>query len=329
MLKNPVEGYFVVSLDDLIFEVKGVVHPRDRIIAYVRYVPDAGGERRGYRKLCNLNERESYLKKYFPYYLWYSKAHERVLQSVPKNMVKSILNPIDYLNHMRKKKTKKTKLSDATIQLADQLTSITGIRTFNIGVTGSQLANVATESSDIDLIIYGVKSCRRFYDRIKEMFDFVPRLTRYSGETLDAHVKFRWENLAEYHSILREIENRKVLQGFFGSYQFFIRLVKKPSEVREDYGMLLTKMRKSCVIDCRVLDVTNSIFTPCEYIVESFDNPEIKRLVSYRGRFTEQVSSGSSVRAKGRLEDVTDTRTGESYQQVVLGEDSTDFLIPI
>ena len=59
------------------------------------------------------------------------------------------------------------------------------------------------------------------------------------------------------------------------------------------------------------------------------DLPKLKQLVSYRGRFTEQVSSGMSVRAKGRLENVLDSSTGENYQQLVLGENSSDYLIPI
>ena len=62
--------------------------------------------------------------------------------------------------------------------------------------------------------------------------------------------------------------------------------------------------------------------------MESSDFPKLRQIVSYRGRFTEQVSIGQSVNAKGRLERVIDTSTDESYQQLVLGENSTDFMIP-
>jgi len=69
-LNEPIEGWFVITYDDLIFEVKGVIHPRNRIIAYVRYVPDIDGERGGHRKVYNLHEREVFLKEKFPDYLW-------------------------------------------------------------------------------------------------------------------------------------------------------------------------------------------------------------------------------------------------------------------
>ena len=36
---SPIEGHFLVTEDGLIFEVKGVIHPEERIIAYLRYAP--------------------------------------------------------------------------------------------------------------------------------------------------------------------------------------------------------------------------------------------------------------------------------------------------
>ncbi len=37
--KEAIEGYFLTTKDNLIFDVKGIAHPSDRIIAFVRYVP--------------------------------------------------------------------------------------------------------------------------------------------------------------------------------------------------------------------------------------------------------------------------------------------------
>jgi predicted nucleotidyltransferase len=80
---------------------------------------------------------------------------------------------------------------------------------------------------------------------------------------------------------------------------------------------------------CVIKDDCESIFTPCVYIVESSNNADLRRLVSYRGRFTEQVTTGMSVSTGGRLERVVDTTTGDCFQQLVLGENSTDYLLPI
>jgi predicted nucleotidyltransferase len=39
------EGDFVESKDGWVFDVKGLVHPLDGVIAFVRYVPDEQGDR--------------------------------------------------------------------------------------------------------------------------------------------------------------------------------------------------------------------------------------------------------------------------------------------
>ncbi len=318
-----VEGYFVKTSDNLIFEVKGVVHPHDRIIAYVRYVPNLDSS---FRKIYDLREREEYLSDGFLEYLWFSKTHGRILQAVPHKKIVQVLDPVEHMNHIR---NDKSALSIATSNLVELLLDITGIDRMEIGVTGSQLVGVATETSDIDLVVYGESTCRKFYKRLRKNFDKIPNLGRYEGELLDAHVSFRWGNLTEHHELLHRIECAKILQGVFESHQFFIRLVKSPQDIGEIFGQIITENLKTREVQCSVIKDRNSIFTPCTYQVESLDLPKLKQLVSYRGRFTEQVSSGMSVRARGRLENVSDSSTGENYQQLVLGENSSDYLVPI
>ena len=318
-----VEGYFIKTSDNLIFEVKGVVHPHDRIIAYVRYVPNLDSS---FRKIYDLREREEYLSNGFLGYLWFSKTHGRILQAVPHNKIVRVFNPIEHMNQIR---NDKSALSIATSNLVDLLLDNTGIDRLEIGVTGSQLIGVATETSDIDLVVYGESTCRKFYKRLRKNFDKIPRLERYEGELLDAHVLFRWGNLPEYQELLHRIESTKILQGVFESHQFFIRLVKRPQDVGENFGQIMTENLKTREVQCSVIKDRNSIFTPCIYQVESLNLPKLKQLVSYRGRFTEQVSSGMSVRARGRFENVIDSKTGENYQQLVLGENPSDYLVPI
>ena len=323
MEEKLVEGYFIKTSDNLIFEVKGVVHPHDRIIAYVRYVPNLDSS---FRKIYDLREREEYLSNGFLGYLWFSKTHGRVLQAVPHKKIVQVLDPIEHIDQIR---NDKSALSIATTNLVELLLDITGIDRTEIGVTGSQLVGVATETSDIDLVVYGESTCRKFYNRLRKKFDKIPGLERYEGELLDAHVLFRWGDLTEQQELLHRIESAKILQGVFESHQFFIRLVKRPQDVGEIFGQIVTENLKTREVHCSVINNRNSIFTPCTYQVESLDLPKLKQLVSYRGRFTEQVSSDMSVRARGRLENVIDSSTSENYQQLVLGESPSDYLIPI
>lgn len=327
MLEKLVEGYFIKTLDNLIFEVKGVVHPKDRVIAYVRYVPDTASSESTprYRKIYDLDEREEYLKKNHPEYLWFSETHGRILQAVPHERVIQILDPVE---HMTKIRENSSTLSVTTSSLVDLLLEYTDIDRRNIGVTGSQLVGVAGETSDIDLIVFGNSTCHKFYRRLNESYDKIPGIERYQGELLNEHVKFRWGDLVLYQNHLSEIEKKKILQGVFKTHQFFIRLVKHRQDIDENFGQMVSKNLGIIEVQCKITDDQDSIFTPCIYQAESCDFPELKQIVSYRGRFTEHVSKGKFVIVRGRLESVVDMSIGESHQQLVLGENSSDYMIP-
>jgi predicted nucleotidyltransferase len=328
--ENLVEGYFIITSDNLVFEVKGVVHPKDRIIAYLRYVPEENQKESGlrYRKIYDLSRREDYLKSNYPEYLWFSKVHGRIVQSVAREKIVTVLSPLEYLAHTKKRGRTRSELQEATNALVKKLVHWNGISWMDIGVTGSQLLGIATEKSDIDLVVYGKAACRKFYDNMSDNYNKIQGVKPYSGDLLDAHLTFRWGELVRYHDILGKIESKKVLQGLFNGHEFFIRLVKRPNETDEYYGKMQYEMMDYYRTCCIVKDDSDSIFTPCVYTVESSGNRNLKRLVSYRGRFTEQITKGMSARVKGRLERVTDTTTGDSFQQLVLGENSTDYLLP-
>jgi predicted nucleotidyltransferase len=164
---------------------------------------------------------------------------------------------------------------------------------------------------------------------LSKNFNRIEGIRPYYGDFLNSHVKFRWRNLVKYRDTLEKIESGKILQGLFNGHEFFIRLVKRPEEIDEYYGKMRYEMMDYYRAHCIIKDDSDSIFTPCVYVVESSDNVDLRRLVSYRGRFTEQVTIGMSVSAKGRLERVTDTTTGDCFQQLVLGENSNDYLLPI
>jgi predicted nucleotidyltransferase len=327
LLESLVEGYFVKTLDNLIFEVKGIVHPNDRIIAYVRYVPNIVSSETisGFRKIYDLYEREEYLKKYHSEYLWFSEAHGRILQAVPHKKVMQILNPVSHMVQIRENSSA---LAVATSNLVDLLLEYTGISRQNIGVTGSQLVGVARETSDIDLVVFGKTTCDKFYRKLSESYDKIPGIERYQGELLNEHVKFRWGDLVTYQDSLREIERKKILQGVFRGHQFFIRLVKYRQDVSERFGQKVSKNLRTAEVQCKITDDRNSIFTPCSYQVKSSELSELIQIVSYRGRFTEHVLTNQFVNVRGRLESVVDKSTGERYQQLVLGEDSSDYMMP-
>jgi len=327
------EGFFIITKDELIFEVKGNVHPSNRVIAYLRYVPDENGQRSGagqkrYTKIYDIEKRNSFLEVYHPEYLWFDPFRKRSMQSVPNDHVAFVLNPIDGLRQLRDHGAHLTLLEENTIELADTLIDISGIPSDAIGVTGSQLVRLATSKSDIDLVVYGESNCKSVFHALKEKRDTLPKLKQYSRDLLERHVEFRWGASTPWKDWLLQAEKDKVLQGLFGGYEFFIRLVKYPDEMRWKYEERFHHYIKHDTFRCLIVDDSQSIFTPCEYQVSCESEPDLRRIVSFRGRYTEHVSSGMYVETKGRLERV-DFSQGHSELHLILGETSNDYLIPV
>ena len=330
---QPIEGFFLVTKDDLIFEVKGNVHPKDRIIAYLRYVPTETGDRLAidgtkYKKIYDLLEREEYLEKNFPNYLWNDSVHGRIVQAVNNSDVAFVLNPVDFLRQLRDSGIPLSPLQEASLGLAEILVNNLDLSWENLGLTGSQLTGLATLNSDIDLIVYGDSAGKKFYRSLRKKFDSISNICRYSGSDLDSHVDFRWSSSLQKDQ-LKEIEASKVLQGIYNSYEFFIRIVKLSEEAGYNYGNLKFDGHGSLSVHCKIIDDSDAIFTPCYYVVECEQYPKLTKLVSYRGRFTEQVIRGMAVGAMGRLESVRSSEGNDLYLQLVMGESPDDFLLPI
>ncbi|MHA1958842.1 MAG: hypothetical protein ACW99U_01325 [Candidatus Thorarchaeota archaeon] len=334
MTTHPVEGYFIVTDDDLVFEVKGIIHPEDRVIAYLRYVPDSAGDRlsstgMGYRKVYELPDRADYLTKNHPEYLWFDDVRNRILQTVPNDKIAYVLNPIDELRSLRDRGEHLSSLQTASIDFARRLVECSGIQWNCIGMTGSQLIGFDIEKSDIDLVVYGAQCGLKIYSTLRYNFELISEIERYSGEKLDSLVSFRWGASNRWWKTLREIESEKVLQGLFRSNDFFIRIVEMPEEQDHKYGDTRYQDRGRVTVRCTIADDSTSIFTPCFYKVSSDKIPELLVLTSYRGRFTEHVHSGMFVEAEGRLEMVDQVGSHGFYFQLVLGEDPDDYLIPV
>lgn len=330
---QPIEGFFLVTKEDLIFEVKGNVHPKNRIVAYLRYVPIKTGDRLAidgtkYKKIYNLIEREEYLEKNYPKYLWNDSVHGRIVQAVNNSDVAFVLNPIDFLRQLRDSGIHLNPLQEVSLRLAKILITNTDLSWENIGLTGSQLTGLTTLKSDIDLVVYGDSAGKIFYRSLKENFDSISDICRYSGSALENHVEFRWSSGLQKNK-LKDIEASKVLQGIYNSYEFFIRIVKLSEEVGYNYGNLRFEGHGSMTVQCQIIDDSESIFTPCYYSVECEQHPKLTKLVSYRGRFTEHVKRGMIVEAKGRLESVLTIEGDALFLQLVMGESPDDFLIPI
>ena len=103
-----IEGDFIETKENsLLFDVKGLLHPPDRKICFLRYCLDPMGDRKKegkcYKKVYSLHERYSYLKNNFPEYIFFSEQIDSELQGVKNENIKKIYSPREYFNELNKK----------------------------------------------------------------------------------------------------------------------------------------------------------------------------------------------------------------------------------
>ena len=332
MQGNVIEGDFLEVNNGDIFEIRGLVHPSDGYIAYARYVRSEDGDRETkdgctYRKLSTLPEKMRYAQAKTASYLHFDTTKDRVVQIVPRNDIVRVLNPVEYLRELLECGAV-SNLEQDIIDFATKLSTKTGVSLDNMGIIGSNLAGLGHSSSDIDLIVYGYDTGRKLYAEMKEIFSgHDDELERYSGRELTEHSQLRWgkrENMA----VLETLEEQKVLQGYFRSRDFFIRLVPNESDVRIQYGDYITKSSGLVNITCKIIDDYKAIFTPCEYSVECDNDPFLTKIVGYQSRFTESAREGTNVRVFGKLESLISRHYG-FHKQIVLGGHSSNTLLPI
>jgi len=343
--KQPIEGFFLTTKEGLIFDVKGVVHPPDRIIAYLRYIPAALVEkntskerRRNYFKVYLLEEREKELKRRFPWYLYPSKCLGGTIQAVPHEQILRIHDPTEKFQKLAQSSSSKLDpLLKCCLDLGLTICSGAKIPLANMGVSGSVLVNLHTKHSDIDLVVYGSNEGRRVYELMTQLCSQMTRiegLTFYHEQELRKLYRFRsFSTPISYEDFVR-VETKKVLQGLYKGYDFYIRLVCKPEDIGLKFGDQCYQDCGDVVLKARLANDTERFFTPCRYVIEDaiILSPPIHRLnieviESFRGRFCEAARVGDQVRVRGKLEQVTDKKTERKWYRVLVGRDHKDFMV--
>lgn len=329
------EGDFIEDKNNLIFDVKGLIHPSDRVIAYLRYYPDVEGERtrkngKKYRKVYSLEDREKYLRKHFPEYIYFDSIFGVELEGVLRTEILKVYKPDDRLQNLLKRGAS-DHLEKNIILFTETLHEESKIPMNKMGVSGSVLVDLTKPSSDIDIIVYGEKNCRDAYDTLRNLFNKKNSpIKAYNEEELRKLYNFRVKDTLMSYSAFLFSEKRKCMSGEINGKDFFMRFLKEPSEISERYGDTNYVSLNNARIEGLVLDDKEAIFTPCKYIIEhnktlKGDAPRISEIVSFRGRFCDQVREKERFIAQGKIEKVI--TKGESYYRLLLGGGKEDFLI--
>jgi len=329
------EGDFIETSEGLIFDVKGMVHPPDRVIAYLRYFPSESGsrERLGvrYQKVYDLSARAKLLRKRWPQYLYRDPIFNRQFQAVPLGDITKHYLPTDKLTQLRRAKGPDN-LQQAAIDLTGILAKEARVPVSKIGVSGSILVDLHRSKSDLDIVLYGASIARKCYRGLQRLLSarsdgFHPYTKK---ELYSLYVQRKQRASMPFEAFVRH-ERPKLLQGKFTGIDYFIRCVREWDECKEDYGDKRYQPAGRATVRAMIGDDTDSIFTPCSYRLINLESsrrrPEPSQIVSLRGRFCEQAHKHERVRARGTLERVVDGRRAES--RLIIGEHPRDYLMVV
>jgi predicted nucleotidyltransferase len=331
------EGDLVETKNNVIFDVKGLVHPPDKIIAFPRFIPSPTGTRRSrkelYGKIYNLAERFKYLNENMPELVFHDPVFDENLCEIPNDLVKRHYQPSQRLRRLRFS-NQISELERKALQLASFLREVAHIPWDAIGISGSILVNLYTPTSDIDPVVYGIDNCRKAYAALEQLLKkrdspFKP----YSPKELAALFDFRSKDTSMSFEDFTRVESRKAFQGKYEKTDFFVRFVKNNHEIREQYGDVRYKNCGYAKISATIEDDSDAMFTPCTYklgnsvLVEGPKLGTISEIVSFRGRFCVQAKRGEAVIAQGKVEQVINKKENKENYRIILGNNPSDYMI--
>jgi predicted nucleotidyltransferase len=331
------EGDLIKTENHVIFDVKGLVHPPDKLIAFPRYIPSPKGTRGSqkdlYGKIYSFSERFKFLEQNMPDLIVHDPVFDETLCEVPVDTVEEHFEPVEKLRLLRTSKELGA-LERKALQLAEALKEAAAIPWSAIGISGSVLVGLYTPMSDIDPVVYGVENCRRAYAALEALLkDDASKFKPYSREELQALFDFRSKDTIMSFEDFARVERRKAFQGMFDGTDYFIRFVKNWRQVTEQYGDVCYKNNGYAKITATIADDSEALFTPCTYRIENVKVAEgaklepIREIVSFRGRFCEQARKGEAVTAQGKVERVTDKRNAKAYYHIILGNKPSDYMV--
>jgi predicted nucleotidyltransferase len=310
-----IESFYIETQEGLFFAVKGFVHPPDRVVGVLRYVPDAeqgerikGGE--AYRRLYHFPEQEQLLQSTFPEYLQYDPVFQVRLQSVPRSCVHRVYDP-----RVRAVELSETQQFEPVLAEAADFISVLKLRAdvpiSAIGISGSILIGMQRATSDLDISVFGMQSCWKVYRALASLLESesVSDLRHLDESGIVELYAQRAPDTQMEFGAFAELERKKVCQGSFKNRPYFIRFLKEPCEMDEEYGDIRYCPIGRATIEARVDDDQDAIFTPCRYLVsevQTLEGPDmaIDEIVSFRGRFCEQARVGDYISAAGMIERV-------------------------
>jgi predicted nucleotidyltransferase len=286
-----IEGDYVYVLGLGVLAVKGVAHPPGTVVAF----PKIGSG-------MDLEEAYCYLQDQFPGFLLFDDHSGQVLPQIPRKSIKMVYSAREGLRQLRPR----DELTERALELAALFADAAGIATTQVGVSGSILLNNYRPDSDIDLVIVDPDG-REVAGALREL--------RERGVTRPVTEEFSRDLASKRRGSVMSLrawirhEARKVLYGVYRGVVYSAKLVPSPKIYWEPYGSARWRELGHALVRGVVTDSKRGTYTPMSIgisVEQVVEGPEAAwragEAVSFRSRFSEQVTEGEEFEACGRVE---------------------------
>jgi len=333
---------YLITPEGFIFAVIGNLHPADRVIGYLKYVPDEfgkwGRDRQRFRRALqhynvpSVLDSMRFLASKAPQYLFESSVDNVTLPAVPTDAIVEHLRPEERLLRLQTTEHH-DELEDKALRLVRLISEEANVPAKFMGVTGSILARIHDPAfSDIDLVVYGLDNTLRVRNFLCEPSGAVGRL---SGASLEKWITERVNSTPLTRQNAIDLLGRKWNIGLFGDTEFSVHAVHTEVEISKRYGD--ERYVPLGIVDAtaKAIDTKESMFMPAVYGVDSVDLKgkfpacTVGRIVSFEGLYADIAKEGDQVSCRGKLERV-ESSSGIEHRIVVGSPEArgADFILP-
>lgn len=314
---------FIYTTDDLFFATTTYLHPNDRILSFLRYIPDLNGDRSlNSKKYIKVDSKKAYdfLGTNYPDYLFDCDITGVQMMGVPNEKIEKVLQPTERLNEIMESE-ERNPLFKKVVKLADTFHDHTGLSYNKMGVSGSILPGLYIENaSDIDFVIYGLKNHRMIMKSFAEIKETNGVLKAVGEDYWQKLYKKRIIDSSLSYDEFRWYESRKHNRGLIDGTLFDILQTRDWDEISGTYGKTKYSPMGTVEIECTVSDAIAAYDNPAVYKVEDVTvlnglEVPINEVASYTHTYSGQAVEGERVVARGKLEKVMNETT--SYRLIV------------
>lgn len=327
---TPMDGDAFLTHDGFIFYTFGYEHPENRVFAFIKYIPSkhqklfpieylptrwklGSSELIRPRHLYSASNFKKYVQAFrrnYPDYLYHCPYREKEVICPECRTIKRVYKPRARLKALLEKKDR-NRLENLALELIDSLSKASNVSKHDFGVHGSIALGMATNQSDIDLVVYGADNFRRLETTMRKLGQ-QPSLTHIAP------------NRGATNGILR---------GKFREKLFVCTAVRKVEETSSVYGAFTYSAVAPLKLQCRVTDDSETMFRPAMYgigdcqplnqniQIESDHMPSVA--VSMIGLYRNIARKDDYIEVSGVLEQVEELRTGKTSFQLVVGSGTT------